>query len=201
MNKQNQKFFIVAMAEQNDTGHVKNSVPSSPVVKNVSFLNRTPTPSGKATQWVQGAPTPIRKGQLTPMSEALKLLVGFSTGEVTMEGENMKHLPTISESLDTIWETPKRKSVDGSANRTKKAKTAQKEPRKGLTTQRSCMKVPNSKIKLKNITRGSPLLASQSANLPRGKGKGKKGVRLNDSSFTSGMARQKKTLTAKQRLQ
>ena len=180
MNQQNQKFSIVAMAEQNDTGHVKNSVPRSPVVKNVSFLNRTPTPLVKATQWVQGAPTPIRKGQLTPMSEALKLLVGFSTGEVTMEGENMKHLPTISESLDTIWETPKRKSVDGSTNRTKKAKIAQKEPRKGLTTQCSSMKVPNSKIKLKNITRGSPLLASQSANLPRGKGKGKKGVRLND---------------------
>ena len=65
------------MAEQNDTGDVKNSVPSSPVVKNVSFLDRTPIPSVKATQWVQGAPTPIRKGQLTPMSEALKLLVGF----------------------------------------------------------------------------------------------------------------------------
>ena len=189
------------MAEQNDTGHVKNSVPSSPVVKNVWFLNRTPIPSVKATQWVQGAPTPIRKGQLTPMSEALKLLVGFSTGEVMMEGENMKHLPTISESLNTIWETPKRKNVDGSANRTKKAKIAQKEPRKGLATQRSRTKVPNSEIKLKNITRGSPLLTSQSANLPRGKGKGKKGVKMNDSSFTSGMAHQKKTLTAKQRLQ
>ena len=44
-------------------------------------------------------------------------------------------------------------------------------------------------------------MASQSAKLPRGKDKGKKGVRLNDSSFTSGMAHQKKTLTAKQRLQ
>ena len=62
------------------------------------------------------------------MSEALNLLVGFSTGEVTMEGENMKHLPTISESLETIWETPKQKNIYGSANRTKKAKIAQKEP-------------------------------------------------------------------------
>ena len=85
------------------------------------------------------------------MSEALKLLVGFSTGEVMMEGENMKHLPTISESLNTIWETPKRKNIDGSANRTKKAKIAQKEPRKGLATQHSHTKVPNSEIKLKNI--------------------------------------------------
>ena len=135
------------------------------------------------------------------MSEALNLLVGLSTGEVTMEGENMKHLPTISESLETIWETPKQKNIDGSANRTKKAKIAQKEPRKGLAIQHPRMKVPNSEIKLENIIRGSPLLASQSAEIPKGKGKGNKGVRLNDSSFASGMARQKKTLTAKQRLQ
>ena len=97
------------MAEQNDTGNVKNSVPSSPVVKNILFFDRTTIPSVKATQWVQGAPTPIRKGHLTPMSEALKLLVGISTGEVTMEGENMKHLPTISESLNTIWDTKTKK--------------------------------------------------------------------------------------------
>ena len=98
------------MAEQNITGNVTHSVPSSPVTKNVlnkSFLDQTPIPSVQTTQWVQGAPTPIQKSQLTPMSEALNLLVGFSTGEVTMEGENMKHLPTISESLNTIWETPK----------------------------------------------------------------------------------------------
>ena len=44
-------------------------------------------------------------------------------------------------------------------------------------------------------------MASQSAKIPRGKGKGNKCVRLNDSSFASGMAHQKKTLTAKQRLQ
>ena len=63
----------------------------------------------ESTQWVQGAPTPIQEGQLTPISEALNLLVGFSTGEVVMEGENVKHLPSISESLDSIWNTPKRK--------------------------------------------------------------------------------------------
>ena len=193
------------MAEQNVTGNVKNSVPSSPVTKNVSFLDQTPIPSVKATQLVQGAPTPIQKRQLTPMSEALNLLVGFSTGEDTMKGENVKHLPTISESLETIWETPKQKNIDGSANRTKKAKIAQKESRKniskGLAIQHPRTKVPNLEIKLENIIRGSPLLASQSAKIPRGKGKGNKGVRLNDSSFASGMARQKKTLTAKQRLQ
>ena len=63
------------------------------------------------------------------------------------------------------------------------------------------MKVTDSEIKLENIVRGSPLLASHSAEIPRGKGKGVKDVRLNDSGFASGMAHQKKTLTAKQRLQ
>ena len=98
------------MAEQNITGNVLHSVCSSPVTENVlikSFLDRTPIPSVQTTQWVQGAPTPIQEGQLTPMSEALNLLVEFSTGEVIMEGENMKHLPSISESLNSLWDTPK----------------------------------------------------------------------------------------------
>ena len=52
------------MAEQNVTGNVTHSVPSSPVTKNVhikSFLDRTPIPSVQTTQWVQGAPTPIQR--------------------------------------------------------------------------------------------------------------------------------------------
>ena len=123
------------MAEQNITGNISCSVPSSPVTENVSikpFLDQTPIPplQMKSTQWVQGAPTPIQEGQLTPISEALNLLVGFSTGEVVMEGENVKRLPSISESLNSIWNTPKRKNTDGSVNRTKKAKIAQKEPAK-----------------------------------------------------------------------
>ena len=112
------------MAEQNVTGNVSRSVPSSPVTENVSiklFLDRTPIPSlqMESQQWVQGTPTPIQEGQLTPILEALNLLVGFSTGEVVMEGENVKHLPSISESLDSTWNTPKRKNIDGSVNRTK----------------------------------------------------------------------------------
>ena len=196
------------MAEQNTTGNVSHSVPSSPVTENVlikSFLDRTPIPSVQTTQWVQGASTPIQEGQLTPMSEALNLLVGFSTGEIIMEGENMKHLPSISESLNSIWDTPKRKNTDGSVNRTKKAKIAQKEPRKniskGLAIQHPRTKIPDLEIKLENIVQGSPLFASHSVKIPRGKGKGIKDVRLNDSGFASGMARQKKTLTAKQRIQ
>ena len=196
------------MAEQNVTGNVSCSVPSSPDTKNVlikSFLDRTPIPSVQTTQWVQGAPTPIQEGQLTPMSEALNLLVGFSTGEVIMEGENMKHLPSISESLNAIWDTPKQKNTDGSVNRTKKAKITQKEPRKnilkGLALQHPHTKIPDSEIKLENIIQGSPLLASHSVEVPRGKGIGVKDVRLNDSGFASGMAHQKRMLTAKQRLQ
>ena len=194
------------MAEQNITGNVSRSVPSSPVTENVlikSFLDRTPIPSVQTTQWVQGAPTPIQEGQLTPMSEALNLLVGFSTGEVIMEGENMKHLPSILESLNSIWDTPKWKNTDGSVNRTKKAKIAQKEPRKniskGLAIQHPRTKIPDLEIKLENIAQGSPSFASHSVKIPRGKGV--KDVRLNDSGFASGMARQKKTLTAKQRIQ
>ena len=194
------------MAEQNITGNVSRSVPSSPVTENVlikSFLDRTPIPSVQTTQWVQGAPTPIQEGQLTPMSEALNLLV--STGEVIMEGENMKHLPSISESLNSIWDTPTWKNTDGSVNRTKKAKLAQKEPHKniskGLAIQHPRTKIPDSEIKLENIVQGNPLLAFHSVEIPRGKGKGVKDVRLNDSGFASGMAHRKKTLTAKQRIQ
>ena len=126
------------MAEPKPTGISSYSVPSSPVTDKVivePFLNQTPIPSMQkgSEQWVQGAPTPIKDGQLTPMTEALNLLIGFSTGEIMMDGDDVKHLPTISESLNSIWETPKKKTIDGSVNRTKKAKIAQKEPRKNIS--------------------------------------------------------------------
>ena len=115
------------MADEINTGNVTHSVPSSPVVKNVRikpFLDKTPIPSvEKVTlKWVMGAPTPIQEGQLTPLSEALNLLVGFSSGKVIMEGEELKHIPSISESLESIWDTPKRKNTDGRVNRTKRLK-------------------------------------------------------------------------------
>ena len=98
-------------------------------------MQKTPIPSVEkvTSKWVQGAPTPIQEGQLTPLSEALNLLVGFSSGKVVMEGEELKHIPSISESLDSIWVTPKRKNIDGRANRTKKAKIAQKEPHPNIS--------------------------------------------------------------------
>ena len=197
------------MAEQNVTGNISHSVTSSPVTENVSikpFLDQTPIPllQMKSTQWVQGAPRPIQEGQLTPISEALKLLVGFSTGEVVMEGENVKHLPSISESLNSIWNTPKQKNTDGSVNRTKKTKIAQKEPRKNiskdLAIQHPHSKIPDSEIKLENIVQGSPSFVPHSVKSSKGKGKGVKNIKLNDSGFTSEMTHRKMTLTAKQRV-
>ena len=115
------------MADQIITGDVMRSVPSSSIVKNVQikpFLHKTPIPSIKkeTTKWVKGVPTPIQEGQLTPNTEALNLLAGFASGEVVMEGDELKHLPSISKSLETIWDMPKRKNTDGSANRTNKPK-------------------------------------------------------------------------------
>ena len=62
-------------------------------------------------------------------------------------------------------------------------------------------KIPDLEIKLENIVQGSLSFVSHSAEIPRGKGKGVKDIRLNDSGFASGMAHWKKTLTAKQRIQ
>ena len=145
------------MADEINAGNVIRSVPNSPVVEHVRvkpFLQKTPIPSVEkvTSKWVQGAPTPIQEGQLTPLSEALNLLVGFSSGKVIMEGEELKHIPSISESLDSIWATLKRKNVDGHANRTKKAKIAQKEPRSNISKQLAIQiprtKIPDSEIQI-----------------------------------------------------
>ena len=100
------------MAEKNRKTY---SVPSSPVDCSIkSFLETTPIPTLKkkeklkSPQFIKGVPTPIKKGQLTPNSEAISLLSGFATGQVRMEGEEVLHLPSISESLHTLWETPKK---------------------------------------------------------------------------------------------
>ena len=88
-------------------------------------------------------------------------------------------------------------------NRTKKAKIAQKEPQKNiskdLAIQHSRTKIPDSEIKLENIVQGSPSFVPHSVKSSKGKGKGVKNIKLNDSGFASEMARRKTTLTAKQR--
>ena len=188
------------MADQIITGNVICSVPSSPVVKDVQikpFLHKTPIPSIKkeTTKWVQGASTPIQEGQLTPISEALNLLAGFSSGEVIMEGQELKHIPSISESLESIWDTPKRKNTDGYANRTKKAKIAQKEPRKNISKQLAISKprtkIPDSEIQIENIIWDSPSSVPYKVNILPGKGKGVKNIKLNVIGSASEMAHTK----------
>ena len=120
-----------------------------------------------------------------------------------MEGEESKHIPSISESLESIWDTPKRKNTDGHANRTKKAKIAQKEPHKYISKQLAILKprtkVPNSEIQIENIIQDSPLFVPYRINTPPRKGKGVKNIELNVAGSASEMAHTKTTLTAKQR--
>ena len=195
------------MADEINTGNVIHSVPNSPV-RIKPFLQKTPIPSVEkvTSKWVQGAPTPTQEGPLTPLSEALNLLVGFSSGKVVMEGEELKHLPAISESLDSIWVTSKRKNIDGCTNRTKMAKIAQKEPHpnisKQLAIQKPRTKIPDSEIQIENIIQDSPAFVPYKVEIPstKGTGKGVKEVEMNIMGSDLGMARTKKTLTVQQRI-
>ena len=111
-----------------------------------------------------------------------------------MEGNELKHLPSISKSLETIWETPKRKNTGGSANRTKKAKIAQKEPCKNISKQLADQnphtKVPDTEIKIENIIQDSPSFVPHKIKTPTGKGKGKgvKNIKINNIDSDSEMA-------------
>ena len=109
---------------------VVHSVPSSPVDSIKLFLSKTPIPTlkqiAKSPEFVKDALTPVQEVQMTPNTEALSLLTGFATGKVTMKGDEVQHIPSISQSLGTISEPPKCKVTDGSANCTKKAKVAKK---------------------------------------------------------------------------
>ena len=165
---------------------VSHSVPNSPVISIHKFLDKTPVPSLKlkSPKFKMGVPTPIKEGKLTPNSEALTLLSGFADGSIQMKDDEVQHLPSISQSLNTIWETPKRKNVDGTAIRTKKAKIAQKEPRR----------VPDSEIRLENIIVGSPIYIPYRKKTPKakGKGSGSKGSKLKQVIPSKpGMARTK----------
>ena len=148
---------------------------------------------------------PIQEGQLIPNTEALNLLAGFASGEVVMEGNELKHLPSISKSLETIWDTPKRKNTNGSANQTKKAKIAQKEPCKNISKQLADQnprtKVPDSEIKIENIIQDSPSVVPHKIKTPteKGKGKGVKNIKINNMNFDSEMAQTKWTETLEER--
>ena len=87
-----------------------------------------------------------------------------------MEGEELKHIPSISESLDSVSVTPKRKNIDDRANRTKKAKISQKEPRpnisKQLAIQKPRTKIPDSEIQIENIIQDSPAFMPYKVEIP-----------------------------------
>ena len=97
--------------------------------------------------------------------QAISLITGFTTGNVVMDNGSIKHLSTdssISKTLDELpWDTPKRKKTDGQANRTKKTKKAQKEPRKAiakqLAEQKPRTKILDSEIRFESIIPGSPV--------------------------------------------
>ena len=196
----------------NQKRKVSRSVPNSPVISVDTFLAKTPIPTLKkkrqsiTPKFVKGVPTPIQKGNLTPNSEAFSLLSGFATGNVKMEGDEVQHLPTICQSLETIWETPKRKNTNGSVHRTKKAKTATKEPKRNLSKQIAQKKprtrVPDSEIKLENIILGSPTFVpiriKNKTPKQKGLGKGNKNIKFVDNSDVE-MARTKRTETAEEK--
>ena len=174
------------------------SVPSSPVDSIKLFLSRTPIPTlkqiVKSPQFVKGVPTLVQEGKMTPNTEALSLLTGFATGNVTMKGDEVQHIPSISQSLGTIWETPKHKVTDGSANHTKKTKVTKKEPRKNISKQMAetnpRTKIPDSEIRIENIIQGSPSFVPYKIKVgtPKGRGKGVKEVKMNIMGSDLGMA-------------
>ena len=142
------------------------SVLCSPVTEPVQiseFLNKTPIPNPalEAAKWVLGAPTPIQEGLTSPNTEAINLIAGFASGHITVDGNNLKHIPSISKSLSEVWETPSKwASVDSGAIGPKKAVIAHKELHKNALRQiaqkEPCTRVLDSEIKLSNVILGSP---------------------------------------------
>ena len=143
---------------------------------------------------------------MTPNTEALSLLTGFATGQVTMKGDEVQHIPSISQSLGTIWETPKHKVTDGSANCTIKAKVTKNEPRRNISKQmaeaKPRTKIPDSEIRIENVIQGSPSFVPCKINVKtlRGRGKGVEEDKMNIMGSDLGMAQTKKTLTVQQRI-
>ena len=143
---------------------------------------------------------------MTPNSKAIDLLVGFATRQLSVEEGESKHIPRISQSLETIWKNRKRKkNPSGGADHIKKAKIAQKEPHKNISTQLAmqnpCTKIPDSEIKIENIIQDSPSFVPYKikTSKARGKGKGVKDIKLNNNNSDSEMAQTKRTETVEER--
>ena len=200
---------FVGVVDEMETRKFLNfcSVPSSPVTEPVQiseFLNKTPIPNPalKAAKWVPGVPTPIQEGLMSPNMEAINLIAGFASGCVTIDGNDLKHIPSISKSLSEVWETlNKWVPVDSGAIRAKKTVIAHKEPHKNVSRQivqkEPCTRVSDSEIKLSNIIPGSPAFVPYKWVTPKGKGKGMKYINIgsNPTTFDSDMARFRRMLT------
>ena len=131
---------------------------------------------------MQGVPTPVAMGSLSPNEQAVALLAGFASGRVTMEGESIKHLPdvpvkTISQTLSEVWGMPKWKSRPAI-----KSKISKKESKKTIAHQlaeeKPRTRIPDSEIKPENIIPGSPLFIPFKQERSKGKGKHIKNIKI-----------------------
>ena len=138
-------------------------------------------------------------GSISLNEQAVALLAGFASGRVTMEGDSIKHLPavpvkTISQMLSEVWGTPKQKSRPAL-----QSKVSKKEPKKTIAHQlaedKPCTRIPDSKIKPKNIIPGSPLFIPFKRERSKGKGKHSKTIKIPVSNLNSGMPHRKCTKT------
>ena len=108
---------------------------------NLSFLSKTLIPKITENTWVQGAQIPVIQGSMSPNEQAITLLDGFASGNAKMDGDSVKHIPTIlresmTQTLNEIWGTLKwKKNTSGGAFCTKKAKFAQKSIERPLQSQ------------------------------------------------------------------
>ena len=139
--------------------------------------------------------------------EAISLIAGFASGHITIDSNDLKHIPSISKSLSEVWETPNRwVSVDSGAVGGGKMVIAQKEPCKNVSRQvaqkEPCTRVPDSEIRLSNIIPGSPVFLPYKRITPQGKGKGIKCISIDSKPMTldSDMARSKRTMTKEEQL-
>ena len=99
--------------------------------------------------------------------QAMTLLACFASGSITMDGDSVKHLRSIPEKSITqtrneVWGILKwKKDTNGNTIRTKKAKLAQKDPKKTIARQlaeeKPHTKILDWKIRLECITPGSPI--------------------------------------------
>ena len=139
---------------------------------------------------------------MSPNTEAINLIAGFASGHITIDGNDLKHVPSISKSLSKVWETPNRwVSVDSSTIGAGKMVMAQKEPCKNISRQIAqkelCTRVPDLEIKLSNIILGSPVFLPYKRITPKGKGKDMKCISIGSNPMTldSDMARSKRMIT------